>query len=188
MSDLGIEHTAEGECINMHSDKDIHVYAAHDESIEITNDRTIKVVNGKHTETIKGDTTIKITTGNLDHDVVAGTSKHHVQGAVTEIFDNKQETTVANEIVITSKTAHIYLNGCTSIHLHVGGSQLCMADDGTILLQGKHIQIIASAKLELSGDEVVSTGKSNHEISGGAVKSESTGNNVIVGKMVMLNP
>jgi type VI secretion system secreted protein VgrG len=188
MSDLGIEHTADGEVINMHSDKDINVYAAHDESIEITNDRTIKVVNGTHTETIKGDTTIKITDGKLDHDVASGTSKHHVKGSVTEIYEDTQTTDVKNAIAITSDTSSIYIHGCTSIQLHVGASKLWMDSDGNILLEGKNIQIHASAKLELVGDQVVSTGKTNHEINGAAVKSAATGNNVVSGAMVMLNP
>lgn len=188
MSDLGIEHTADGECINMHSDKDINVYAAHDEAIEITNDRTIKVVNGKHTETIKGDTTIKITTGNLDHDVAAGTSKHHVNGDVTEIYDSKQTTDVKNEISITSQAASIYIHGCTSIQLHVGASKLWMASDGNILLEGNHIQILGSQKVEISGAEVVSHAEANHEISGANVKSEGSATNTVKGGVVMLNP
>src|ERR1039458_8860153 len=79
-----------GTYINIESLKDIHVTAANDETIDITNDRTI-TVDGKHTETIKGDTTIKITDGKLDHDVVAGTSKHHVKGAVTEFYEDRSE-------------------------------------------------------------------------------------------------
>lgn len=188
MSDLGIEHTAEGECINMHSDKDINVYAAHDEAIEITNDRTIKVVNGKHTETIKGDTTIKITDGKLDHDVASGTAKFHVQGAVTEIYSDKQETTVTKEIVITSGTSHIYLNGSTSIHLHVGSSQICMNSDGSILIQGKHITINATEKVEISGGDVISTAQSKNEMHGDAVLSDGKTSATVKGGMVMLNP
>jgi type VI secretion system secreted protein VgrG len=188
MSDLGIEHTEDGELINMHSDKDINVFAAHDETIEITNDRTIKVVNGKHTETIKGDTTIKITDGNLDHDVASGTAKYHVKGKIEELYDDSQATLAKNAISITSGTAHIYIHGCTSIQLHVGASQLWMDSGGGILLKGNHIQIVGAQKVEIKGGEVVSHADTMHEISGANVKSTGSSTNTVQGAAVLLNP
>lgn len=195
MSDLGVEHTANSECINVISDKDILIYAAHncDSTIDNNDTQTVHVdrkitVNGKHDETIKGDTTIKVTEGKLDHDVVAGTAKYHVKGEVTEIFENKQTTTVKNEIAITSETQHIYIHGCTNIQLHVGASKLWMASDGSILLEGKHIQIIGSDKVEIHGKEVVSSADANHEISGANVKSTGKSTNTVQGAMVLLNP
>lgn len=188
MSDMQIEHTLDGECINLHSDKDISVMANNNEDITIVQNRTINVLEGTHTETIKGDTKITIQSGKYEHDVAANTSKHHVKGSVTEIYEDTQTTDVKNAIAITSDTSSIYIHGCTSIQLHVGASKLWMDSDGNILLEGKNIQIHASAKLELVGDQVVSTGKTNHEINGAAVKSAATGNNVVSGAMVMLNP
>jgi type VI secretion system secreted protein VgrG len=177
-----------GTYVNIESLMDIHVTAANDETIDITNDRTINV-DGKHTETIKGDTSIQITQGNLTHDVVAGTANYHVQGAVTENYSDKQQTTAANEIEITSQTAHIILTGCTSIHLHVGDSQICMGSDGSIMISGKHVQIIGSDKVEISGGEVVSKADTTHEISGANVKSAATNTNTVSGATaVMLNP
>src|SRR5262245_31703742 len=127
MSDMQIEHTEDGECINLHSDRNISIWAVNDQEITI---------NGMHTETIKKDTTIKINEGKLDHDVVAGTATYHVKGAVKENFDDTQDTYVKNGISITTETAHIYIHGHTNIQLHVGASQLWMADDGNILLKG----------------------------------------------------
>jgi len=189
MSDMQIEHTQDGECINLHSDKDISVMANNNEDITIVKDRTINVVEGKHTETIKGDTKITIQSGTFEHDVAANTAKYHVQNALTEIYSDKQETTVKKEIVITSETAHIYLNGCTSIHLHVGDSQICMGSDGNIKISGKHVQITGSDKVEIHGGEVVSKADTMHEISGANVKSAATGTNIVSGATaVMLNP
>jgi type VI secretion system secreted protein VgrG len=176
-----------GTYINIESLKDIHVTAGNDETIDITNDRTI-TVDGKHTETIEKDTTIKITTGKLDHDVVAGTATYHVKGAVKENFDDTQDTYVKNGISITTETAHIYIHGCTSIQLHVGASKLWMAADGNILLDGKYIKIVGSDKVEINAGEIVSAAKGTHEISGANVKSEAQSNNVVKGGMVMLNP
>lgn len=195
MSDLGIEHTANSECINVISDKDILIYAANNSDATIDKNDTQTVhqdrkitVDGKHDETIKGDTTIKVTEGKLDHDVVAGSAKYHVKGEVTEIFENKQTTSVKNEIAITSETQHIYIHGCTSIQLHVGDSMIWMASDGNITIQGKHVQIIGSDKVEIHGGEVTSSADKSHEISGTSVKSAAKANNVVQGAMVMLNP
>jgi type VI secretion system secreted protein VgrG len=189
MSDMQIEHTADGECINLHSDKDISVMANNNEDITITQNRTINVLEGTHTESIKGDTKITIVSGTYHHDVAANTADYHVKGAVTEVFDDKQTTTVANEIEITTKTAHIYLTGSTSIHLHVGDSKICMGSDGSIMIQGKHVQIIGSDKVEISGGEVISKADTMHEISGATVKSAATNTNTVSGATaVMLNP
>ena len=171
MSDMQIEHTEDGECINLHSDKDISIIAYNNEDI-----------------TIKKNRTIKITEGKLDYDVVAGTAKYHVKGAVTENFDDTQDTYVEKGISITSGTKHIYIHGCTNIQLHVGASQLWMADDGNILLKGKYIKIVGSDKVEIHGGEIVSAAEKTHEISGANVKSEAQSNNVVKGGMVMLNP
>ena len=63
-NEVQIHPVAGEEYVNIESLKDIHVTAAHDETIDITNDRKI-TVDGKHTETIEGETTIKITTGKF---------------------------------------------------------------------------------------------------------------------------
>jgi type VI secretion system secreted protein VgrG len=189
MSDMQIESTTDGECINIHSDKDISVMASNNEDITITQNRTINVLEGTHTESIKGDTKITIESGTYQHDVAANTADYHVKGAVTEVFDDKQTTAVANEIEITTKTAHIFLTGSTSIHLHVGDSQICMGSDGSIMIQGKHVQIIGSDKVEISGGEVISKADTMHEISGATVKSAATNTNTVSGATaVMLNP
>ena len=180
MSDMQIEHTQDGECINLHSDRDISVMANNNEDITIVKDRTITIM--------QGNMTVKISQGNLDHDVVAGTSKHHVKGSVTEIYEDTQSTAVTNAISIVSNTASIFIQGQTSIQLHVGGSMLWMDDKGNIALVGKTVKISGSEKVEITGDQIVSAAQTNHEISGAAVKSEATGNNVVKGAMVMLNP
>jgi type VI secretion system secreted protein VgrG len=189
MSDMQIEHTTDGECINIHSDKDISVMANNNEDITITQNRTINVLEGTHTESIKGDTKITILSGAFNHDVADNTATYHVKGALTENYDDKQITTAANEIEITTKTAHIFLNGSTSIHLHVGDSQICMGSDGNILIQGKHVQIVGTDKVEISGGEVISKADTMHEISGATVKSAATNTNTVSGaSAVMLNP
>ena len=188
MSDMQIEHTEDGECINLHSDKDISSMANNNEDITIVKNRTIKVLEGTHTETIKGDSTIKITDGNLDHDVVAGTAKYHVQGAVTEKYDNKQETTVANEIIIKSGST-IYVQAAKEITLIVGASKLWMDSGGKIELSGINIAINGSESVNIHGKTVTSKADTSHLITGADVTSKASATNTVIGTAaVMLNP
>src|SRR6266700_5314288 len=101
-----------------------------DHSLTVHNNHSSSV-DGTHTETVKKDTTIKITEGNLDHDVLAGTAKFHLKGAVAESFDDKQETMVANDIIITSTSTQIHISAATEIKLEVGASKLLMKSDGS---------------------------------------------------------
>jgi hypothetical protein len=188
MSDMQIEHTKDGECINLHSDKDISVMANNNEDITIVQNRTINVLEGTHTETIKGDTTIKITDGKLDHNVVAGTAKYHVQGAVSEKYDDKQETTVANEIIIKSTGSKIYVEAATEITLIVGASKLWMDKGGKIELSGINIAINGKEKVGIAGEAIASEAGNDHTISGKLVVSKGSTSNTVQGGMVMLNP
>ena len=187
MSDMQIEHTKDGECINLHSDKDISVMANNNEDITIVKNRTINVLEGTHTETIKGNTTIKITDGNLDHDVVAGTAKYHVKGAVTETYEDVQNTTVTSDITIVSK-AKIHITAADEILLEVGASKLLMKSDGSIELSGKNIAVKGSEKVGIAGASIASEASNDHTISGMLVVSKGSTSNTVQGGMVMLNP
>lgn len=162
-NEMSMDDTAKSEKITIH--------AQHDMNTTVEHDATHTVVSGKY-----------------EHDVATGTSKHHVKGAVTEIFDDTQDTYVKNGISITSGTAHIYIHTATSIQLHVGASKLWMDSGGQILLDGKHIQIVGSEKVEIVGGQVISKADTNHETSGADVKSVASVTNTVKGKMVMLNP
>ena len=185
-NEMSMDDTTGKEKITVHGQYDMGTTVEHDDTQTVHNDRSI-TVDGKHTETIKKDTTIKITEGKLDHDVVAGTAKYHVQGALTEIYDNKQETTVANEIIIKSGST-IYVEAADEITLKVGASKLWMDSGGKIELSGNNIAIKGTANVQISGGSIVSAADENHEISGKAVKSEGSATNTVKGGVVMLNP
>lgn len=187
MSDMQIEHTKDGECINLHSDKDISIMANNNEDITIVQNRTINVLEGTHTETIQGDTTIKITEGKLDHDVVAGTATYHVKGAVTETYEDVQNTTVTKDIIIISK-AKIHITAATEIQLEVGKSKLKMTSDGSIELSGVTIAVNGKEKVGIAGKSIASVAGNDHTISGKLVVSNGSTSNTVKGGMVMLNP
>jgi len=186
-NEMSMDDTAGKEKITIHAQYDMGTTVEHDDTQTVHNDRTI-TVDGKHTETIKKDTTIKISEGKLDHDVVAGTAKYHVQGAVTEIYSDKQETTVNKDIIIKSETTKIHVTAATEIQLKVGASKLLMKSDGKIELSGTEIAIAGSAAVRISGDSIASDAKNDHNISGNLVVSEGKTSNTVKGGTVMLNP
>jgi hypothetical protein len=120
--------------------------------------------------------------------VVAGTAKYHVQGAVSEDFDDKQETIVNKDIIIVSESTKIHVTAATEIQLQVGASTLLMKSDGSIKLTGTSIAIAGTAKVAIHGGEVESKADSSHTTAGAIVMSDGSGTNTVKGGMVMLNP
>jgi type VI secretion system secreted protein VgrG len=186
-NEMSMDDTAGKEKITIHAQYDMGTTVEHDDTQTVHNDRTI-TVDGKHTETIKKDTTIKITEGKLDHDVVAGTAKYHVQGDVTENYSANQKTTVNNDIIITSTTTKIHGTAATEIKLEVGSSKLLMKSNGDISLEGVNVSIKGSSSVTVKGGIVHSEADSEHQIKGAIVLSEGSATNTIKGGMVMLNP
>jgi type VI secretion system secreted protein VgrG len=186
-NEMSMDDTSGKEKITVHAQYDMDSTVEHDQTDTVHNDRKI-TIDGTHTETIKKNTTIKITEGKLDHDVVAGTAKYHVQGAVNEDFDDKQETIVNKDIIIESETTKIHVTAATEIQLQVGASTLLMKCDGSIKLTGTSIAIDGDAKVAVHGGEVESKADGSHTTAGAIVLSDGSGTNTVKGGMVMLNP
>ncbi|MGV6809106.1 MAG: hypothetical protein ACWA5U_04445, partial [bacterium] len=147
------------------------LHVGHDKSEKIDNNKTI-VVDGTHTETIKKDTTITITEGNLKQTVKLG----------------KSEITVHKEITEESETAHIHVTAATEIKLEVGASKLLMKADGSIELSGVNIAINGKQSVNTHGMSVTTKADMDHNTEGAIVKSEGSVSNTVKGTMVMLNP
>jgi type VI secretion system secreted protein VgrG len=188
MNAMTMDDTAGKEKITIHGQYDMATTVEHDQTNTVNND---------FTETIKKNATISITEGKLSHDVVAGTAKYHVQGALTEIYDATQDTTVKNAltikstagaITISADSQHIYVHAATSIQLHVGASKLWMASDGNISLEGVNITVNGSTNVTTKGGTVHSEAQSQHQTKGAIVLSEGSASNTVKGGMVMLNP
>lgn len=180
-----LDDTKGNEAITIHGQYNMNTTVDHDQTDVIHNDRTI-TVEGTHTETITKDTTIKITEGNLKHDVDAGTATYKVKGAVSETFDNKQETTVADEIIITSTGSKVHITAATEIQLQTGASTLLMKSDGTIKLDGVDVSI-NGVTINIHGISVTSMADADHNTKGATVISNGTATNAVKGGMVMLN-
>ncbi len=175
------------EKFDIHAQYDMSTTVEHDDTQTVHNNRKISV-DGTHTETIKQKTAITITQGDYHHDVAANTANFHVKGAVTEVYESNQSTTVTNQVEATSKTAHIHLTACTEITLKVGASSLLMRSDGYIQLKGVSIVVDGSSSVNTHGGAVRSTADNEHEIKGNLVSSDGSATNTVSGGMVMLNP
>ena len=186
-NEMSMDDTAGKEKITIHAQYNMGTTVEHDDTQTVHNDRTI-TVDGKHTETIKKDTTIKISEGKLDHDVVAGTAKYHVKGAVSETFDDKQETTVNKDIIISSQTTKIHVTAATEIQLQVGASKLLMKSDGSIELSGNNVAIKGSQTVQIKGASITSQADADNNTKGAIVLSEGSASNTVKGGVVMLNP
>lgn len=195
-NEMSMDDTAGKEKVYIHAQYDMTTKVEHDDAQTVVNNRTIGV-DGTHTETIKGNTTIKVSEGKLDHDVATGTADYHVTGAVTEKYDATQTTTVKAAIAISSTggpisvssdSQHVYINAATSIQLHVGASMIWMDAGGQIKLQGVNVAIEGSAAVTIKGGIVHSEADSEHQTKGAVVLSDGSATNTVKGGMVMLNP
>jgi type VI secretion system secreted protein VgrG len=190
------------EMIKIHGQFDMETTLEHDDRQHVINNRKIDV-DGTHTETIKKDTTIKISEGNLDHNVVKGTASYHVAKAVTENFDATQDTVVKNNILIKSAEGEIRIDASKKITLHTGDSELVMEANGTITLTGKIINTIgktsitdSAPKCEYLGGDTAKLGvghqniicdKAKANVSGAAINSSAVGMHEITGALVKIN-
>ena len=201
-NEIIMDDTKNKELIRIHAQYDMDSTVEHDDRQTVHNNRTI-TVNGTHTETIKKDTTIKITEGKLDQAVVKGTADYYVKGAVTEIFDSTQTTTVKQKIEISSTEDCIHISAAKEIKLTTGKSELLMKADGTIILSGQDITIIGGKTITSSAPEIaangtktskigvgtqtVTTSTAKVEVAGAAIASAAVGSHEITGAIVKIN-
>lgn len=186
-NEMSMDDTKGKEKITIHAQYDMGTTVEHDDTQTVHNNRTIGV-DGTHTETIKKDTTIKITEGNLVHDVEKGTATYHVKDAVTENFDNTQTTTVKNAVEIWSTDATILVDAKTSIELHTGSSRMVMKSDGSIRIDGKNIEIIGTQEVKLGvGTQTITLNNQEVASAGAGIKATAIGVHEISGALVKIN-
>jgi type VI secretion system secreted protein VgrG len=188
MNEMTMNDTAGKEKITIHAQYDMGTTVQHDQTNTVNND---------FTETIKNNASITITQGKFSHDVAANVAKYHVKGALDEVYEDTQKTTVTNDIeikstagaiTISSDSQHIYVHAANSIQLHTGSSALWMSSDGNISLTGVNITISGDSNVTTKGGTVHSEAVSEHQTKGAIVISEGSATNTVKGGMVMLNP
>ncbi len=130
------------------------------------------ILSGTHTETIKGATTITVTTGPYVHSVPANSAHRSAKNAHT----------------IDSTAANVLVKAVTEIKLLVGASSITMEADGKITIQGSNVTIKGSESVNVNGGSIRSHADQEHEIKGAIVLSDGATTNTVRGGMVMLNP
>lgn len=184
--------------------KDMNVTAANDynETVKGGN-RKIDVLAGTHTETIKGDTSITVTTGdysetvkggNRKSDVLAGTHTETIKGdtSVTVTTGAYAHTVVANKAdrvsqgpsTLASTAANVYVDAATNIQLHVGASMLWMDSGGHIHLKATRITLEGSGEVEVVAPKVSVHGSASVEVTGGRIASAADTTNEVTGATV----
>ncbi len=174
-----LDDTKDNEAITIHGQYDMNTTVDHDQTNTVKND---------FTETITNNASITIEEGTYNHDVKANTAKYHVQGALTETYDDKQTTTVNKDIAIKSTTTHVHIDAATVIKLHVGMSTIEMDSTGNIKIDGVNITINGTASVTIKGGLVSSKADSQHKTNGAVVISEGSATNTVKGGTVLLNP
>jgi type VI secretion system secreted protein VgrG len=192
-NEISIDDKKGSEAVTIHAQKDMSTTVLHDDTQTVRNDRSI-TVDGIHTETIKKNTTIRITEGDHVHDVVAGKAEHHVKKDMIENYDANQVTAVGKEITITAGD---------KITIKTGQSSIVLQKDGKITIIGKNVAIegtkdvkIDAPKVAVSGGKEAKLGVSNQQItcdttkvgvSGAAINSSAVGMHEIAGAVVKIN-
>ena len=206
MSDMQIEHTEDGECINLHSDKDISIMANNNEDITIVKNRTMNVLDGTNSETIKG---------NSSHTVQAGYRKVQITGGdysacSTDAAANFTGKTSAN---IKGESAGVTVNGNGGPGVQIdgkGATGVKVTGSPSFDATGVSKAIITSPDVDIGNDKIVIHGSTSIElvvggnsikidgggvsingqevkISGTTINSSASGIHEITGGMVSIN-
>lgn len=205
-NEMSMDDTAGKEKIIIHGQYDMNTTVEHDQSDIVHNDRMV-TVDGKHTETIKKNTTIHITEGDLEHMVLTGKADYSVaKNQITTVkLQIKDESTDADILQMAKDKIHldsgagksvaelrpngeIEISSAEQIKLITGESSITLKKDGTITISGK--------KLTVSGTNEVLIGVGNQNVkcdtqqvatSGAAINSSAIGKHEISGAVVKLN-
>ncbi len=203
-NEIVMEGKSGSEDIRVNATKDTNVVVTHDYNETVkTGHRTIAIQSGTHTETIKGDTTIRVTTGKLVHRIESNTADYFVSGNITERYNDHQFTYVNSDVVIKSLYSKIFLEAALAIQLTTGASQITLDKEGKITIIGKNISIVGSETVKVGGKSIGVQGgdetkigvggqntaydKSKVTTSGAGISSNAVGEHGITGAVVKIN-
>ena len=198
-NEMSMDDTAGKEKITIHAQYDMNTTVEHD--------ATHTVVTGTFTEKIKGNTTIHVTDGDLEHKVIKGKAEYSVEKTQATIvkLQIKDQSTAADilqqakdKIRLDSgdgkSTAElrpdgkIEISSAEEIKLITGASSITLNKNGEILISGKKITISGTDETSLGvGNQNVKCDKQQVATSGAAINSSATGKHEITGAVVKIN-
>jgi type VI secretion system secreted protein VgrG len=186
--------------------ENITIHAQYNMGTTVEHDETHTVVTGTFTETIKGNTTIHVTTGDLEQKVMTGKADYSVAKTqcTTVKLQIKEESTTADILNVAKDkirldsngkssgewrpNGEIEINGADQIALISGDSSITLKKDGTILISGKKVTISGTDETAMGvGNQNVKCDKAQVGTSGAAISSSATGKHEITGAVVKIN-
>jgi hypothetical protein len=198
-NEISMDDTAKNEKITVHAQYDMNTTVEHD--------ATHTVVTGTFTEKIKGNTTIHVTDGDLEHKVIKGKAEYSVEKTQATIvkLQIKDQSTAAD--ILQQAKDKIRLDsgdGKSTAELRPDGKIEISSDEEIKIITGlRSIQLskkgdilISGKKITISGTEETSQGVGNQNVkcdqqqvatSGAAINSVAMGKHVISGAVVKLN-
>jgi len=171
-------HDAKGkELINIHAQKDMVTTVQNEHATTVNGpSQTNTVTNGFHASTVKQQIEMTSQTGHIgltaNKHFAATAETEHASISAKKYIALKADTehlaataqkhialTAETEHIVlsaqkaveaTSNTEHIYLKANTHITLEVGASKIELRQDGTITIQGVHVDVIGSDRIDLN--------------------------------------
>jgi type VI secretion system secreted protein VgrG len=132
--EMVIHDRAGHELVNIRSQKDMVTTVLHDHSTTVENNKAT-VVNGPQQ-------TIKVTKGTQQTTV----NKEVTVESETSFISHKAKESIA----IESTASEITLKAATKITLKVGGSTLSMDAKGNIMVNGVHVTVLGSTRVDIN--------------------------------------
>jgi type VI secretion system secreted protein VgrG len=161
-NEIKFEDKKGSEQISIHAEKDMSVSVENDYSISVDHDlsQTIKndksetvtknttiIVDGTHTETIKKNTKITVSEGDLEETVTAGKLSRTVGSDVSDIFKAGHTENVTATYQLSAKKVEI--TGTSEIAVTVGGSSIKI-NAGGITVQSSGIVTNKGSMIKLN--------------------------------------
>ena len=209
-NEIKFEDKKGAELVSVHAEKDMSTTVEDNFTVSVGAHQKDPRKAGTSTTTIFGDTKTTISKGDYYLDVATGKSDTQVKadttvtihegnhtftvskGVVTEIFQNRQETTVKGNVDLTSAEGDIKMTAaqkvffvqaekevkitsvsdCVNVYaekeikLVCGESSLSLKKDGTIELNGVKVTMHGSKTATVSGPDVDLTGSKSATVSG----------------------
>ncbi|MDQ1814519.1 type VI secretion system tip protein TssI/VgrG [Massilia sp. CCM 9210] len=142
-SEMVIHDSKGKELINIHSQKDMVTTVQNKQDTLVHGpSQTNTVSTGFHVTTVKQHIE---TTSETAH--IHQTANKNIElTAETEHIKQTAKTNIEGK----AETGHIHLTATTDITLEVGASKIIMKADGTITIQGVHVDVIGSSRIDLN--------------------------------------
>ncbi|HEX8611418.1 MAG TPA: type VI secretion system tip protein TssI/VgrG [Telluria sp.] len=142
-SEMVIHDSKGAELINIHSQKDM---------VTTVQNNQDNIVHGPH-QTNTVSTGFHVTTVKQHIETTSETA--HIHDTAKTNIELTAETahihqTAKTDIEAKAQTGHVLVTASTDITFQVGASKIVMMADGTISIQGVHIDIVGSSRIDLN--------------------------------------